>query len=72
MAFDVPSSSRTIPGLFEETGWEIIFKSSSNRYCEFQRAVRGVVIDVEFEYKLKFVGLIMPGIVDIEVGYVNS
>lgn len=65
---DIPSSSNTIPGLFDDTGCEIMFRSSSNRNCVFHRDVRGVVIDVGFEYKLKFVGLIMPGIVDIELG----
>lgn len=68
LSIHLPSSMSTtefVSGLLLEIGCCVImFKSSSNRNCGFQRDVRGVVTGVE--YKLRFVGLI--GIVDIELG----
>ena len=54
--------------LLFDTGCGVILKSSSNKNGGFQRE-RGVVRDVVTgdEYKLKFVGLITPDIVDIEL-----
>lgn len=67
----LPSSIRITEfdsGLLFETGCVIILKSSSSKYGAFQRergVVRGVVTGDE--YRLRFVGLIMPDIVDIEL-----
>lgn len=61
--------SITESGLLLDTGCVIILKSSSSKNGLFHRVlgvVRGVVTGDE--YKLKFVGLMTPDIVEIDDG----
>jgi len=61
--------SITESGLLFDTGCVIILKSSSSKNGLFHRVlgvVRGVVTGDE--YKLKFVGLMTPDIVEIDDG----